>query len=457
VKVSKAYILSVISLSIILLSLTVSCKNSQKASQKSYIGLTAKIHEDIANGGAPSYAALRDWFDNKEDPSIPKPKKFADVSYELNSKTVDLMKKAGVLEGFVDYYERQIERIHLFQRNLDGSKRSELELQRLFDLESSEMRDIILALISTSYSPKTSDGLAILISNRKLRSYFDHTAKTFLDIIFQRDLNAIEENIGSEEKNFSRILMKQNVKNGKPTSEFILSLQKSCRELIGFVTALQGRVKNKCEGGSGAMSLGSTLNLDSGYAGLSSANGKLASLFGGVLSSGGPISVAANKGGAPSLSIFAGRDLTKGDPSIQGGTQSQVPNASGNEINGTVNPTLNPTPINTPNVEPNLQQDSSGMNGNMGGNSFEAILKSIFDSNFQSLFNGSGLGLSLENQSLLANDFTLSHNKKTPKPKFNCLDFGFRGIDLARCQRYFAIMPDLPVVNADAGTPRANA
>ncbi len=131
---------------IVVLGLTFSgCKQKNSASSKSFLALNARV----AAGEAPSFQAVANWFAG------------ATNSASASSKGDEALGSAPprLRDGIILYVKQQVYRTAEFQRAFSDPA----GLERLLDLETREMKDIVLALIRPNYIPETNDLFAALL------------------------------------------------------------------------------------------------------------------------------------------------------------------------------------------------------------------------------------------------------------------------------------------------------
>ncbi|MCX6125475.1 MAG: hypothetical protein NTV34_12120, partial [Proteobacteria bacterium] len=300
-------------------------KNSSQ--QKSFVGLDADLDRDIAKGAAPSFVALQDWF--KGDVPLDQDElRAGDVDYTV-PETFDEEQwdefSNDYKQGLIAYFQQQIDRVSEFQKvTKEKSAESTLKLNELLELETTEMYDIIRVLVDPDYKPVSNDLFAKLFAQDHLRNFVNRFSLNFLKRIYNQPGKEVSQRsilvgLEVEKGNFTKLLLAKYLDQQGATPAFVTSLSIACEKLTNFLTTLGAKFDRSCSlPPSGSLQLNSSISRKSAWNDLKGTGGhKFASSYGSMSGKNGYLAAARRP---PRLSIFAGKDPSRGDPK-GGGTQ----------------------------------------------------------------------------------------------------------------------------------------
>jgi len=191
------------------------CKPTSRAKGKSFLALNARV----AAGEAPSFDAVARWFEG------------ATTTASADGDAALAMAPPELRDGLVRYVRQQAARTGEFQRAI--AKQAEIE--RLLDLETREMMDIVLVLISPRYTPQTDDLFAALLRVPGIRDYVDAAAMPALVRILRRPLNDLYGSMEQERLNYLKQLKKAYVSDPGAAQKLSGDLSRNCAWLNAFL------------------------------------------------------------------------------------------------------------------------------------------------------------------------------------------------------------------------------
>jgi hypothetical protein len=421
---------------LLMMLFAVSCKKNSDSDTKSFIGLQANLDREIANGKAPSFVALQDWFSGRI-PVDESKSQTGGIKYKVHNKFGNQSWSSVPTEyksGLVKYFQQQIIRVADFQKSLKDPKK----LNELLKLEATEMYDVIRALVDPEYQPITQDLLAHLVSQPNLRNYVDRFSVEFLEKIYQRSQRSVIANLAKERDNFADLLVGLYLDSkGHAKPQFTEALKKNCALLKQFVELLGESPTTSCDAGQNGFSLSSE-SLDDATKVLPGAGHKFSNLFSGATSKSGPASTLST---SPSLSIFSGKDPGAGDPSGKK-YAGNTPNGGEDAGEGEGKAGVDTSDVDSSSPDISTSPSTSPSSGSIAipkgkGMNMLGLLSKLFPGGWhQMLQKGMGLeGL----QDPLSKDLSLGEAELPSEPIIDCVQEGHKGMDLVRCQRYAAL------------------
>ena len=191
------------------------CKPTNRAKGKSFLALNARV----AAGEAPSFDSVARWFEGATTTASP------------DGDAALAMAPPELRDGLVRYVRQQAARTGDFQRAIGN----QTEIERLLDLETREMMDIVLVLINPRYMPQTDDLFAALLRVPGIRDYVDAAAMPALVRIMRRPLNDLYGSMEQERLNYLKQLKKVYVTDAGAAQKLSGDLSRNCAWLNAFL------------------------------------------------------------------------------------------------------------------------------------------------------------------------------------------------------------------------------
>ena len=437
---------------LVICALAIGCKRKSNASSKSFLALNARV----AAGEAPSFVAVAQWFEGATNSAS----NAGDEALHLAPPQLR--------DGLIRYVLQQVQRTADLQRSIT----TPAAIEQLLDVETQEMKDIVLALIQPGYLPATNDLFAALLTQPGIRDYVDAASLPALSQIMMRPMDDLLGNMERERLNYLDALKKQYLSTAGATEKLGQDLDRNCSWLRAFLVQVNVNLgADACfAGGSAAQgqASGAVPRFMSLFSGLMRAqqfnepNGPNApGGFGGLPPGGFPPGGGMTQGqispDAPNLSVFNGvvppSQLGRGSDYVSpGGSRS------GNTSGGDGSEVFDQCPEGF--VFANGGCEASGDSGSYALDDWpgQGPQAQADESGFLSLFFDKANHSSSPKSS--AKNFSRPRYIENPgRPRVDCAARGLRGMRLVNCQRYIAYLPnfrEMRVQNKAAFAPKQN-